>query len=536
MNTGIYEAINSIATRSDRNPDETLFSTFADEQGHLSTLLKSIDNHIIYGRRGTGKTHAIKYLQGALDENKHVSVFLDLRTFGSESAYYKDTDITADRRAVKLFLDIFKGIHAGLKHSFKSQLKYGYTIQSELSKKIDSFEDVISDTIIDGMSEFEKKSSLTTSTGAGGELDVSLDISKTKSKVGISANHNKGYKNTLTENIKGNKKPYLNLRSITIALEEILDLINQERLWILFDEWATIPEDVQPYLADLIRRSLFPAKKVTIKIVAIDFRTNFMLARSKGDYIGFELGADISTSIDLDDFLVFENNSIRSGDFYSELLFNHYRAYYFSDEIPLTQPQTKEELIDRIFCSKRDFREFVRSAEGVPRDALNILSKATQSAGGHHLQFKDILTGSRVWSRNDKESTLSTYPIPKAAFGAIRKHILKKKPRGRLILIREGSKFDIVKQLIDLRVIHVQLKDYIVSNDDAYNYTIFSIDYGCYVNWITAEIFDEGEIMSDLSYSIIPSLSFKNLRSSVIDIEEIESVAARMTNTTEGVC
>ena len=155
MNTIIYEAINSIATRADRNEKSMLFATFADEQGYLSTLLKSIDNHIIYGRRGTGKTHAIKYLQGTLNKEKNISVFLDLRTFGSESAYYKDENISADRRAVKLFLDIFKGINLELKLNLKSHLTKGFAFKSELAERIDDFEDIISETIIEGMSEFE---------------------------------------------------------------------------------------------------------------------------------------------------------------------------------------------------------------------------------------------------------------------------------------------------------------------------------------------------------------------------------------------
>lgn len=523
MNRNIYEVINSIATRADRNPSNMLFSTFADEQGYLATVLKSIDNHIIYGRRGTGKTHAIKYLEGALNTEENIIVFLDLRTFGSESAYYRDVGISADRRAVKLFLDIFNGLNSEIKSQCKKHLSRGFAFKSELAEKIEAFESIVSETIIDGMSEFEYQSEV--SRDKEGNLDLSLSVNKNEPVANgdVSGKLNKKISQKVVEKNKGHKKPYLNLRKITLGLREILKLVGQDRLWILFDEWATIPEDVQPYLADLIRRSIFPVINITVKIVAIDFRTNFMIGKDKGEYVGFELGADIGTSIDLDDFLVFENNSSRSGIFYSELLFNHYKNY-FNNEIPENHPQTKEDLIDRIFDSKKDFKEFVRSAEGVPRDALNILSRATASGGGKKLKFKDILSGSRVWSRNDKESTLSTYPVPKKTFGLIRKHILTRKLHSRLILIKEGVSFDIIKQLIDLRVIHVQLKDYIVSNDDVSNYTIYSIDYGCYVNWLTSEIFEDGDIKDDLEYGIIPPISFKNLRSAILDVEEIESI------------
>lgn len=43
----------------------------------------SIKDQIIYGRRGTGKTHLLKALQEKLlaDDQKYLPVYIDLRTF-----------------------------------------------------------------------------------------------------------------------------------------------------------------------------------------------------------------------------------------------------------------------------------------------------------------------------------------------------------------------------------------------------------------------------------------------------------------------
>lgn len=47
--------------RAETSERSALVETFVDS-GSLLTLLSSKDHQIIYGRRGTGKTHALLYL------------------------------------------------------------------------------------------------------------------------------------------------------------------------------------------------------------------------------------------------------------------------------------------------------------------------------------------------------------------------------------------------------------------------------------------------------------------------------------------
>ena len=76
--------------------------------------------------------------------------------------------------------------------------------------------------------------------------------------------------------------------------------------------------DLQPYLADLVRRSLFPVREITVKIAAIEYRSRFQLRPEAGDYIGIELGADVSTDVNLDDFMVFDNDELRAREFFKK--------------------------------------------------------------------------------------------------------------------------------------------------------------------------------------------------------------------------
>tara|TARA_B100000929_G_C15441097_1_gene398016 strand:- start:866 stop:1012 length:147 start_codon:yes stop_codon:yes gene_type:complete len=45
-------------------------------------------------------------------------------------------------------------------------------------------------------------------------------------------------------------------------------------LWVIFGEWVEILQELQPYLAELIRRTILPKNSVSVKIAAIDQRTN----------------------------------------------------------------------------------------------------------------------------------------------------------------------------------------------------------------------------------------------------------------------
>ncbi len=86
--------------------------------------------------------------------------------------------------------------------------------------------------------------------------------------------------------------------SVSKTLGELVKAIKPARLLVVLDEWSTIPLDLQPYLADLIRRAMFPISGLTVKIADIEQRSNFKIG-SPSDYTGIEIGADASADVDL---------------------------------------------------------------------------------------------------------------------------------------------------------------------------------------------------------------------------------------------
>jgi hypothetical protein len=55
---------------------------------------------------------------------------------------------------------------------------------------------------------------------------------------------------------------------------------------------------------------------VTVKVASIEHRSEFILIQERGQYVGLELGADVSADLNLDDFLVFDNNQEKAVEFF----------------------------------------------------------------------------------------------------------------------------------------------------------------------------------------------------------------------------
>jgi hypothetical protein len=89
---------------------------------------------------------------------------------------------------------------------------------------------------------------------------------------------------------------------------------------LLLDEWSSVPRDLQPLLADLIRRGMLPVGGAAVKIAAIERRSRFTSVATSGEYVGIEVGSDAASAVDLDEFLVLDDNGPRSRDFFARLV------------------------------------------------------------------------------------------------------------------------------------------------------------------------------------------------------------------------
>ena len=168
------------------------------------------------------------------------------------------------------------------------------------------------------------------------------------------------------------------------AVQSLARALAPHQLWLLIDEWSALPPDLQPLMADLLRRTFFATSGVVVKISAIHGRSRFSASSDSAAPVGLELGADTAASLDLDDFLLFRNDVASTLDFYAALLFRHLSAMVVRADRPqqgaMRGIRGPDGLLERLFDGTQSFHNLVLGAEGVPRDALQIAGLAAGAA------------------------------------------------------------------------------------------------------------------------------------------------------------
>ena len=140
VNEIINRGLMSLSRRSEKAAPETLVRTFVDI-GPLFTLLSIVDNQIVFGRRGTGKTHALRYLAETRKADEHAAIYLDLSNVGSSGGLYADPSVSISDRATRLLVDTLLELHNGLydfcvEYSEKHDLSVTGPLLDELGKAI----------------------------------------------------------------------------------------------------------------------------------------------------------------------------------------------------------------------------------------------------------------------------------------------------------------------------------------------------------------------------------------------------------------
>lgn len=91
------------------NPDEhriqpieasQLERTFV-EFGSAVSVLTSVDHQIVFGRRGTGKTHLLTHIRQSRRAVGEMAIQLDLRTIGSNNGIYGDSATSIVQRGIR---------------------------------------------------------------------------------------------------------------------------------------------------------------------------------------------------------------------------------------------------------------------------------------------------------------------------------------------------------------------------------------------------------------------------------------------------
>lgn len=444
--------------------------------GDILNQVHSIRNQIIYGRRGTGKTHLLKALEELFNKSRHSDyvypIYIDLRNVATVKA---DTVHDHQLQAYIYFHNIIQKIVEDINMHLDFIVNPVYQLsEAELRRIRSSWRTSLNklSMILQG-NKVQKPGDFVvdSETISGGNAQVGWKT--------IFANVNKQQKKQ--EKLEGHN--YINFGAIAQLMNEIVELLKQKNIVILLDEWSEVDIKTQPFLADLLKLS-FVASNVKLKIGAIKYRTKLLKEVNLLTH-GLEDGGDIF-GFDLDNKYVYETNKTNSKAYFSELLWRHLRRYNENLDVYWDSKarSVSEEFLNLMFTPQA-LKELLIGSAGVSRDFLNIFINAHQeylNSNDQRITVNQIRRATQSWYRMDKQNRIDSSPEAKKLLNKIVDYVIREKKVTHFLIPQSCFSNEHLQKLVDLRVIHLRKRGY--SHQDISNvvYDVYSVDYGCYTN------------------------------------------------------
>jgi len=522
MNEQINKLFISFTKRAEKVDHQILVDSFVDV-GPLFTVLSTTDNQILYGRRGTGKTHALVYLAESKKKTGDIPIYIDLRQVGSTGGIYSDPTVPFPERATRLLIDTLVCIHDEL---IDAALREGTPLDlSQVAPILDDMAAAISEVNVCGTAEEETSGSGYIKTTKSDELGVSISSKAFSISANTKESNEQQEQNSYRLKVTGSRIHRINFGRVGDAFTRLMKVLKGATIWILLDEWSVIPLELQPYLADLLRRSLFPVPGIIVKIGAIEKRSSFQITLDGGDYLGIELGGDASADLNMDDFMLFDNDEMRSVAFFQNMIFRHFSSLV-DENTEVKFPTSERELIRAAFTQENVFRELVKAAEGIPRDALYILSMAAQSDFSRPISIETIRKASKTWYQRDKETAVSANQRALQLLHWIIDNVIAHR-RSRAFLLQRTVSNDLIDKLFDSRVLHLLKRNISAHDKPGVRYDVYKIDYGCYVDLLSTAKSPLGLLETETGTFVdVPPDDYRAIRRAILNIDEFERETA----------
>lgn len=295
MTTAVNAALMQIPKRAEQKGRDYLVRSFV-EIGPLLILLSTLDHQVVYGRRGTGKTHALRYFASLMEQRGDIALYIDMRTIGSAAESYSASGNDVIRRANQLLQDSLAALHGQLVDvAFDEEISERSS--SALLPNLDQLLDASTQVEIEGDFEYESTSRRSSEETGDVGFEIGIDNAGPHAKMRIETGDSVTTGHETRALGRGRSMPRINFAGVSTALRRVVESLTGRRVWILIDEWSNVPADLQPFLADLIRRCVLPVPDCTVKIAAIEQRTRFRIDSDADSYVGLELGADIVANL-----------------------------------------------------------------------------------------------------------------------------------------------------------------------------------------------------------------------------------------------
>lgn len=488
----MMRAVSSIVSRSERQPNPAVLRETYVETGVMPQVA-NFGHQILYGRRGTGKTHVLQVLGAELEESPNVfHIYLDIRLLGSAHMFTDPTQPLAPR-CIALFKDFLGLLQGRLLDIATDPDRDGSGIEevSDLANFITQKTAEVTSREIKTVRQKED----------GSQAGLRAGLAPT----GPSADLNIG---STTRRTDTDEVAYTEALRETLVYSEIYHVLDAalaamgvEHLVLLIDEWTSIPTDLQPFIAEFLKRSVLPSQRITVKIGSLEYRSRFNLPQSEGgNVVGFELGPDITANLDLDDYYVYERNPARVEEIFAALLYTHVVSGLDAEVLSQFGIRDATTFRSRVFTERATFVELVRAGEGVVRDFLGIFGtayfKATRSSR-KKIDLHSVEEAARDWYETDKSASLSDQQH--TALQRIIHDVIGTRQTKMFMLSREHADHPMILSLFDLRLLHLIERGYSDKENPGLRYNIYALDYGTYVELKRTKVEPDGVLFEDIA-------------------------------------
>ncbi len=535
--------------KAERLPDDSFHELYIGS--NILTSMESPDNQVIWGRRGTGKTHLLKAFVQKINsdpECKKIAFYISCDKISAESPL--DIKFSSDiekmkyyaRQTFKCFVSDFVEQMIDTYDNLLSS-KYFYNeeyndtekeqikkeIENQLYNLLDNCTYGIPTEIIKEETEVkskakENKHENNIETELEGKLSFPFRwFASIKGKVGRKTA--KTTNNITSGETKVTKKYSFSLTRTRDVLERLLNALKLETVYICIDELWLIDKkrelSLQPLFLDYLRQVFLSSRRISVKIASIREVTKINSKTSAGNNYGLQSGHDIIELINLDTQFIREHDRV---DHYKNMLFA--RINYFSrKENRVSYLYSPEFIISTVFKNENNLANLITLTHVIPRNFLNVLQRALffiQSDLQHYFIHSYLIRQTVIkMYLEDKRSNL---PMNSGSlFDIINQYIASTKNYFFLLSSEQVKRLKPeLDNLVYIEIIH-QIPSSVLPDDIMDKYKGFYIDSGKYLHTLKLEQSDHDDSgVYNFSY-VLPETIIENISHYIISLDNIES-------------
>lgn len=428
---------------------------FIDPRSFKSKI-QGKQNYVVFGRRGAGKSTLLKTL---IPQKENFSIYVNLEDY---------KDITFPNIIIKVLIRFFEGSIKKLNEDISFWQFKKWRRKRKLNKSLKKLVTELNKKIASPDAIDERRKYKATQQDGG-------NVSATANGVGAGLSYSDAAESEIEHQWKIDK-----LNELKTSIDKIKDLIQgiseltDKQIILVLDDFYFIPKTIQPYLIDYFHR-LSKSNDFYLKIGTVKHRTN-LYKQSKESYIGMELNADVY-DIDLD-YTLDKWNELKR--FMRELL-----------ESAINSSQAKID-INEIF-NEQGFEQLCIASGGVPRDFLVLFIKccSTLHEDSNRINVPNVREVAIENYSNKKNAlekdSLEETNVLENIMSFIRDKVFTEK-RTNVFLIENGSLDQnesvksIIKELIDLRFVHIIDNNTSAAPSDGKRYSAYLLDVSLYTN------------------------------------------------------